>query len=121
MSRWINFFIVLALGVAAGLFYGWRINPVKYVDTSLETLRQDYQTDYVLMVAESYQNDGDLALAQGRLLSLSRGSLQEILARALQYAEGDGADQPRYAPSDIALLQNLSEALQTLPPAVETP
>ncbi len=70
MSRWIRFFLVIAIGAAGGLFYGWVINPVKYVDTTPDTLRIDYKSDYVLMVAESYGADGDLALAARRLALL---------------------------------------------------
>ncbi len=57
MSRWTKFLIAVILGAAAGLFYGWVVNPVEYVDIAPESLRVDYKTDYVLMVAESYQVD----------------------------------------------------------------
>jgi hypothetical protein len=46
MSRWTLFFIVLLLGLGLGLLYGWVINPVSYQDTTLDTLRIDYKTDY---------------------------------------------------------------------------
>jgi hypothetical protein len=51
MSRWTRFLIAIAVGLALGLLYGWVLSPVKYVDTTPNTLRADYQTDYVLMVA----------------------------------------------------------------------
>ena len=51
MLRWFLFFLSIALGLAAGLYYGWVINPVEYVNTTPDTLRVDYQADYVLMVA----------------------------------------------------------------------
>ena len=57
MSRWIKFFIVIALGLAAGLIYGWAISPVEYTNTTPDTLRADYRSDYVLMVAEVFHAD----------------------------------------------------------------
>jgi hypothetical protein len=53
MSRWIKFLIAIGLGVAIGLFYSWTINPVQVVDSTPDTLRLDYRSDYVLMVAET--------------------------------------------------------------------
>lgn len=62
--------IGLALGLSLGLFLGWVIWPVSYVDTAPDTLRRDYKEDYVLMVAEAYGADDNLALAQQRLAVL---------------------------------------------------
>ncbi|UCF61533.1 MAG: hypothetical protein JSV37_02300, partial [Anaerolineaceae bacterium] len=60
----------LIIGLVVGLIYGWVLRPVEYVDTAPDTLREDYRTDYVLMVAEAYAGDGDLDLAQIRLATL---------------------------------------------------
>ena len=84
MSRWILFFITIALGFGAGLYYGWRIDPVEYVDTEPDSLRADYQADYVLMVAEAYQGDGDLELARTRLKALASQPPAEIVAAAIR-------------------------------------
>ena len=48
-SRWILFIFAILVGAGLGLLYGWVINPVDYVDTTPDTLRIDYKTDYVLM------------------------------------------------------------------------
>jgi hypothetical protein len=133
MSRWILFLITVALGIGAGLYYGWRIDPVEYTNTTPDTLRDDYKTDYVLMVAETYQVDNDLDLAAQRLAVLGKqgvsggeggsgnpGAAQtaaaEIVAAALQYAT---TIQPPYAEADLALMRRLSEALKPLDPAEE--
>ena len=63
MSRWILFLITVALGLGAGLFYGWKINPGEYINTTPGSLRDDYKADYVLMVAEAYQAEADLNAA----------------------------------------------------------
>ena len=113
MRRWIWFFIVVLLGVAAGLYYGWVINPVKYVDTTPAKLRSDYQTDYILMVAEVYQAEGDLELAARRLAVLGDNPPAEIVRQAMILAA-----QIPYADSDQDLLSQLASALQTWTPSL---
>jgi hypothetical protein len=51
MPRWIPVLIAALSGLALGLVYGWRINPVQYTDITPDVLRIDYRSDYVLMVA----------------------------------------------------------------------
>jgi len=111
MRRWFLFLIVVLLGVGIGLLYGWVINPVKYVDTTPAKLRSDYQTDYVLMVAEAYQADGDLDLAARRLAVLGESHPAEIVRQAMILAA-----QIPFADSDQELLSQLASALQTWSP-----
>lgn len=93
------------IGIAAGLYYGWVISPVEYVDTSPDTLSIDYKTDYVLMAAEAYQVERDPALAIQRLAVLG-GDPLEMVVQAILSAER------RYIDNDLALMRQLSEALQ---------
>jgi hypothetical protein len=116
MSRWSKFLIALILGAAAGLFYGWVLNPVEYVDIAPQSLRVDYKTDYVLMVAEAYQVDHDMGLAVRRLARLGSSAPKEFVANALNYAL-----QHDYAPQDLSLFQQLSEALLMWNPNQEIP
>lgn len=116
MSRWTKFLIAVILGAAAGLFYGWVVNPVEYVDIAPESLRTDYKTDYVLMVAEAYQIDDDLGLAVRRLALLGSSTPSDIVANALKYALDH-----EYAAQDIALFQSLGEDLLTWNPNMEIP
>ncbi len=115
MIRWILFLISVGVGIAAGLYYGWVINPVHYVDTSPDTLRADYKADYVLMTAEAYQKDGDLAGAARRLAVLGDPRPQESVAKATLFATQAG-----YGADDLSLMQRLGEALQTWTPVPET-
>jgi hypothetical protein len=108
MSRWISFLIAIAIGAGLSLFYGWVLNPVDYVDTSPDTLRIDYKTDYILMVAESYSGDGDLQLATRRMASLGDDLPAEMILEAIKFAERAG-----YADADLQTLRMLQEALQT--------
>jgi hypothetical protein len=115
MSRWIRFFLAIAVGVGGGLFYGWVLNPVKYVDTTPDTLRIDYKSDYVLMVAESYSADGDLALAARRLALLGDTPPTDTVREAVLFAERQG-----YVDADVTLMRQLLSALQTWTTPVET-
>jgi hypothetical protein len=116
MSRWTKFLIAVLLGAAAGLFYGWVVNPVEYVDIAPGSLRADYKADYVLMVAESYQVDHDLGIAVRRLARLGSSAPKDIVANALNYAL-----QNHYAPQDMAVIQLLGEDLLTWNPNLEIP
>ncbi|MBE0697271.1 MAG: hypothetical protein IH586_10140 [Anaerolineaceae bacterium] len=106
-KRIIWFVIMIAAGIAIGLFYGWIIHPVKNVDTSASSLRADYKTDYVLMVAEIYQKDGDLSLAATRLGLISSQPPGKTAAEGLLTARSLG-----YTPADLSLIEKLSRALQ---------
>ncbi len=79
MSRWFRFFIAIGLGVALGLIYGWLINPVEFVDVTPGTLRVDYKSDYVLMVAEAYRAEQDAAMAARRLSVLGNNTPLELV------------------------------------------
>ncbi len=116
MSRWTKFLIVVAMGAAAGLFYGWVVNPVEYVDISPQSLRADYKADFILMVAESFQVDHDLGLAVRRLALLGSAAPTDIVATAMDYGL-----QHAYAAQDLELLQSLSQGLQSWNPNLEIP
>jgi hypothetical protein len=116
MRRWLLFFIVIAVGAAVGMLYGWVINPVKYVDTAPDSLRMDYKTDYVLMVAEAYRLENNLNLAARRLALLGTDTPEETVSKALEFARQIG-----YNEADIALIQSLAEGLKTWNPSLEAP
>jgi len=115
MTRWFLFFLSVAIGIAAGLYFGWVMIPVRYVDTTPDTLRVDYKTDYVLMTAEVYQKDGDLAAAAHRLALLGDARPQESVAKAALFAAKAG-----YGQTDLSLMQKLGDALQTWTPVPQT-
>lgn len=116
MKRWIYFLLAVLIGVVAGLYYGWELNPVEYVETTPATLRIDFQTDYVLMVAEAYQGEGDLDLAARRLAVLGETPPAEIVRQAMIYAA-----QIAYADTDQDLLGRLASDFQTWNPLLGAP
>jgi hypothetical protein len=109
MLRWFRFLVAILVGLSLGLIYGWLINPVEYVDTSPATLRIDYKTDYVLMVAESFQKEGDLALVAYRLALLGETPPIEMVNEAITFAQKAG-----YTDSDIIAMQELLDSLQAI-------
>ena len=110
MSRWHQILLVALLGLAAGLFYGWRVAPVEYVDLAPNTLHADYRAEYILMVAESYQSEKDLDLAARRLALLSSAHPVEIIAESL--------DESDYTKNEIELLEELQREIRTWQPSL---
>ncbi|RLD06431.1 MAG: hypothetical protein DRI65_06785 [Chloroflexota bacterium] len=103
------FILILLLGLGLGLVYGWVVNPVSYQDTTLESLRVDYKTDYTLMVAEVYHQEGDLDWALNRLTLLEDKSPLVSVENALKFAS-----QAEYTLPDMFLLRDLHNAIKEL-------
>ena len=112
MSRGLKFLIAIAVGLAAGLVYGWAVSPVRYTNTSPDTLRVDYRTDYILMTAEVFAADHDADAAARRLGMLGSTPPVQTATQGLQYALESG-----FAPADLSALRDLVDALQTWQPA----
>lgn len=109
-ARPARFVIGLVVGLSAGLAYAWLIQPVRYFDVAPDSLRHDYRTDYVLMIAQSYQAEGDLRLALVRLASLGPLPPAEIVDAASAYAEDNA-----FSSDDLDALDELSTDLRRLP------
>ena len=105
----------MAIGAAAAMFYGWKVNPVRYAQTTPDTLRIDYKTDYVLMVAEAYHTEGDPDLAARRLALISNDSPVKAVTTAIQYTKSLSKND-EYSPADLALMQALETALKSWSP-----
>jgi hypothetical protein len=60
----------LALGVLAGLYFGWQVWPTEFTDAGVGLLDETYQREYAVMVAQTYGVEGDLARAESRLQQL---------------------------------------------------
>ena len=107
MPRLLKIILALAIGIALGLIYGWVIDPVEFFDLTPDTLRADYKSDYVLMVAEAYSVEQDPGLAARRLAIFGTQSPSAIAAGGLAFARAN-----EYPDSDIALMQDLVTAMQ---------
>jgi hypothetical protein len=107
MGRWIRFFIAMAIGAAGAMYYGWKIKPVRYTETTPRTLRVDYKTDYVLMVAEAYRAEGDIDLAARRLVLISTDEPLKVITTAIQEAKSIP-----YPSTDLVVMQALGDAFK---------
>ena len=119
--RFVLFALAILVGFAAGLGYGWLINPIpvegfatRYRSTSLDTLQIDYRTDFVLMIAELYHAEEDLPLALARLELLGDTSPLLIMTETITYA-----DALRYADADLRLMRRLAFDIQQMLDATE--
>src|SRR5919109_2905644 len=68
----------VVLGLILGLIIGWGIWPVTYTDTTPEILREDLQTDYLVMVIESFNRTGDQQAALRRWNDLGTAALPTL-------------------------------------------
>lgn len=114
MPRWIQTLLIAVLGLVAGLIYGWNIAPVEYVDTTPDTLHAEYRSDYVLMVAEAYQSEGNLELAARRLALLGSAHPAEIAAKALAHIQENDPTE-----TDVERLKKLIEDIKPWQPSLE--
>ena len=113
-KRYVYFVVAVVVGISLGLLYGWVLSPVQFYDTTPDTLRIDYKTDYVLMVAEAYAGEQDAILAVRHLAILGAENPVDIVQEATVFAVQAG-----YAAEDLALMRELAEALRTWNPALD--
>lgn len=73
----------LLIGLLAGLFYGWFINPTRYIDIAPQSLHRDFQKQYLLLIAQSYQANEDIGRSYARTKQMidpvNLDSLREML------------------------------------------
>lgn len=110
---WILLGISFILGIAGGLYYAWNINPVAYVDAAPSSLRQDFQSDYITLIAASYAATGELDRAQVRLSIFSLDDLGSYLGRLAQNRLAEGRPE-----SEARALAMLAAAVGEGPPAL---
>ncbi|MCS7251569.1 MAG: hypothetical protein RMK32_07405 [Anaerolineae bacterium] len=89
----------LLLGLGMGVFLGYSIWPVRYINVEPKDLHPDWQAEYVRMVALAYARDRDLALAQARLALL--GDPIEVLQRLIARSPAPFSPQARSAAVDL--------------------
>ncbi len=72
----------LVLGILLGIFYGWVVDPVEWVDGAIVDLRDDLQEEYLRMAIDSYTINPEPSLAITRFDNLGENGA-ELLTRVL--------------------------------------
>lgn len=117
-NRFTLFGLTILLGFFAAVYYGWAVRSISVRDASPVLLRDDFQADYVLMVAEVYEADHEVERAIGALGFLSAEqegyNPLDFVGAAIQLGVDAG-----FSSEDIALLQDLSAAIKTFDPGLD--
>lgn len=90
MKGFLPLLAALVLGLAAGLYYAWAVNPVSYTDTAPASLRADFRDDYLTLIASAYDATGDLPRAQARLALFAYADPAPILSALAQQRLAQG-------------------------------
>jgi len=113
-KRTTYFLLAIFAGLIIGLAFGWFIKPAGIRRVAPQHLRQDYQTDYVLMVAETYASEGNAANAVERLHFLGNEQVNVYVRQPILTG-----GQAGYSQQDIETMNNLSLALQSWIPQAD--
>lgn len=101
--RLLFFFLTILIGVGAGLAFGWTMMPpTAPTNAPIGSLRTDFKTDLVLMIAEEFQNSPDPMLVLDQLDRLDDGDPITLLGKSIQYAQAIN-----YPEEDQLLMRNL--------------
>ncbi len=69
----------LTAGFVMGLVIAWGLWPVQFAEADPVDLRATYKEDYVRMISAAYQVNGNLALAQQRMIQLGMGNAVPVI------------------------------------------
>jgi hypothetical protein len=111
MKNWLPAAVGLLIGATIGLYFSWIVQPVKYVDTAPSSLRQNFQEDYLALIASAFASSGDLLRARARLALLPDPDPAQALAALAQRRLAEGFPQ-----SEVLAMAELAEALRPAPP-----
>jgi hypothetical protein len=105
----------LLVGLAAGLIYGWVIQPARLGGSAPASLRSDFQDEYTALIASAFAATGDLPRARARL-ALIPGAIDSDRIAALAQAWLAAGRPETEARSLAALAAQLTDRTPT--PAV---
>lgn len=89
------------LGLIFGLAYAWLVDPVMYENTTPASLAESYKDIYRSMIAQTYEETGNLARAASRLALLEDSDPVYALGAQAQQALAEGQPEEAHA---LALL-----------------
>ena len=98
MKRLTVFLLGVLIGVGLALYIGWDVYPLNQANAAPASLRRDYRTEYIRLVALTYSVDKDLPAARARLAELDPDApgapLQNLIRRWTQAGKPDALMQP---------------------------
>ncbi|HRQ39338.1 MAG TPA: hypothetical protein PLD25_15635 [Chloroflexota bacterium] len=74
----------LVIGLSAGLYYSWVVDPVVYINAGPSRLSEAHKAEYIFLVSQSYAADGNWGQAQQRLAALEDPNLAETVNALLE-------------------------------------
>ena len=100
--------LALVCGAALGLLYSWVLAPVRYVDTTPDSLRADFKDQMRSSIAAAYAATGNIERARARLALLGdQNSVEALSAQAQQMlASGDSMGSVEQVAALAAELQS---------------
>ncbi|HMK08987.1 MAG TPA: hypothetical protein VK449_08170 [Anaerolineales bacterium] len=118
-SGWTPLLLGLVVGLAAGLIYGWVLQPARPTQAAPTSLRSDFQDEYAALIASAFAATGDLPRARARLGLLPGASDSDHLNALAQAWLATGRSESE-ARALAALAAGLVERTAT-PSAVAAP
>jgi len=109
------FIVAIVFGLLVGLLAGWVLFPPEINVSQPDSLRADYQADYVLMTAEIFAQDKNIHAAADRLKLLNPDNPIHAVQEAILTAQ-----QLQYSSPDMQLLADLFTSMETWTPQVES-
>jgi len=109
----------LVLGIAAGLLYGWVVQPVRLTQAAPASLRSDFQDEYAALIASAYAATGDLPRSRARLALLPEAAEGDHIAALAQAWLATGRPETE-ARALAALAAELADRLPTPSAAVSS-
>ena len=108
-----NLYLVtgIVIGLALGLLFAWLIQPVEYLDTPPDSLKEIYKDQYRAVIASAFEANQDMVRAKARLELLGDEDIYRAVAEQAQRVLADGG-----TPQESQALGRLAAALsKTMP------
>jgi len=74
----------LIIGLVVALYYAWVIEPVSYTAAGPHRLGEEYKSEYILLISQSYAADGNWDRALSRLEGLNDPDIAETVSLKLE-------------------------------------
>lgn len=108
------FVIGLLIGLAAALYYAWIEEPVTFTQASPARLRASYRDEYILLVSQAYEANGDWDAAEERLAVLGTSDPGQLILEQMEKTLRDGRPS-----SELASLANLARQAGAVSPVLD--